>query len=61
MVTLRPRASSSAPNEAEAIYEILQQYVSFRLPVYYSFESAARAIDLVLKHHEDRNSLPLHQ
>jgi len=45
---------SILPEESEAIFTILQKYVSSGLPVYYSFASAANAIDLVLGYYENR-------
>ncbi len=33
---------------------ILQKIASLKLPVYLSFDSAAVAIDLVLRHHENK-------
>ena len=44
------------PEESEGIYALLQQYVSSGLPVYYSFASAANAIDLVLNYDEKRST-----
>jgi hypothetical protein len=43
---------SIMPQEAEAILSAIQGSVSSGLPVYYSFASAATAIDLVLSHAE---------
>ncbi len=43
---------SLLPEEAEGILASLQECVSSRLPVYYSFASAANAINLVLSYNE---------
>ena len=43
---------SILPEEAEQIFACIQDCVSSRLPVYFSFASAANAIDLVLRHHD---------
>jgi len=50
-VVLEP---SILPEEAKGIFAVLQECVSSRLPVYYSFASAANAINLVLSYHENR-------
>jgi len=42
------------PEETETFFASLQQCVSAQLPVYYSFASAANAIDLVLSYDENR-------
>jgi len=41
--------------ETETFFASLQQCASARLPVYYSFGSAAHAINLVLNYYENRN------
>lgn len=46
---------SVLPEEAEVIFASLQECVSSRLPVYYSFASAANAINLVLNYSENRS------
>ena len=46
---------SIMPQEAEAILSAIQSSVSSGLPVYYSFDSAATAINLVLTHAETRS------
>ncbi|HEY91042.1 MAG TPA: hypothetical protein G4O07_04330 [Dehalococcoidia bacterium] len=46
---------SILPEESKGIFALLQKYVSSGLPVYYSFESAANAIDLVLSYYENRS------
>jgi acyl-CoA synthetase (NDP forming) len=46
---------SIVPEEAEAILTAIQGSVSSGLPVYYSFASAATAINLVLSHAETRS------
>jgi acyl-CoA synthetase (NDP forming) len=51
-VVLEP---SILPEESRGIFTLLQKYVSSELPVYYSFASAANAIDLVLSYYENRN------
>lgn len=45
---------SLLPEEAKGILASLQECVSSRLPVYYSFASAANAINLVLSYNESR-------
>ena len=45
---------SILPEEAKGILASLQECVSSRLPVYYSFASAANAINLVLSYNERR-------
>jgi len=48
-----------SPEQAKKVYSFIQQCVSFELPIYYSFASAANAINLVLSHHERRLGKPL--
>jgi hypothetical protein len=43
-----------SPEQVKKFYSFAQKCVSSELPVYYSFASAANAIDLVLNHHERR-------
>ena len=43
---------SVVPEESKVIFDVMQGCVSSKLPVYYSFDSAATAIDLVLKYNE---------
>ena len=43
---------SILPEEAKANFALLRECVSARLPVYYSFASAANAINLILTHNE---------
>jgi acyl-CoA synthetase (NDP forming) len=43
---------SILPNEAEAILAAIRSSISFGLPVYFSFATAANAINLVLNHAE---------
>jgi len=50
-VVLEP---SILPEESEGIYALLQKYVSSGMPVYYSFASAANAIDLVLSYYKNQ-------
>ncbi len=38
---------------------VLQGVASLKIPIYFSFDSAARAIDLVLKHHEKNQKIEL--
>jgi len=38
------------PEEAREVFSLGQKFVSSGLPVYYSFASAANAIDLVLRY-----------
>ena len=45
---------SVIPEEEESIFKVIQECVHMKLPVFYSFGSAARAIDLVLDYHENR-------
>lgn len=47
---------SVVPEEARGIFDSLKTCVSSRLPVYYSFDSAANAINLVLSYSENRSS-----
>ena len=47
---------SVVPEEAEQIFPSIQKAVSSGLPVYYSFASAANAINLVLSYYENRAS-----
>ncbi len=49
--------SSIVPEEAEGIFPLIQRCISHRLPVYHSFGSAARAIDLVLSYYERRSQM----
>jgi acyl-CoA synthetase (NDP forming) len=46
---------SIVPEEAAGIFELLKACVASRLPVYYSFASAANAINLVLSYSEKRS------
>ncbi|MFC1986563.1 acetate--CoA ligase family protein [Chloroflexota bacterium] len=46
--------SSIVPEEAKEVFPFIQECVSSRLPVYYSFVSAANAISLVLDYYERR-------
>jgi len=48
-----------SPEQAKKVYSFVQKCVSFELPVYYSFASAANAINLVLSHNERRLGKPL--
>jgi len=41
---------SILPNEAEAILAAIRNSISFGLPVYFSFATAANAISLALDH-----------
>jgi len=43
-----------SPEQVEKTYSIVQKCVSSEVPIYYSFASAANAINLVLKHNEKR-------
>jgi acyl-CoA synthetase (NDP forming) len=43
-----------SPEQVKKFYSFAQKCVSSELPVYYSFASAANAINLVLNHHERR-------
>jgi len=43
-----------SPEQVKKFYSFVQKCVSSELPVYYSFASAANAINLVLNHHERR-------
>jgi len=43
---------SILPEEAGAIFSLIERFVSAQVPVYYSFARAARAIGLVLEHQE---------
>ncbi len=52
-IVLQP---SILPEETMGDFALLQECVSSRLPVYYSFASAANAINLVLSHSENRLS-----
>jgi len=45
---------SILPEESAGIFNSLQECVSARLPVYYSFASAANAINLFLNYHENK-------
>ena len=45
---------SMLPEEARLLFTYIQECVSLRLPVYYSFASAASAINLVLSYSEHR-------
>jgi len=47
---------SVLPLESGGIYDLLQQYVALGLPVYYSFDSAAIAIDRVLTYQEHQSA-----
>lgn len=49
---------SIVPEEAKETFPFIQKFVSARLPVYYSFADAARAISLVLTYHEHRSGKP---
>lgn len=49
---------SVVPEESRIIFSTIQECVSSRLPVYYSFASAANAINLVISHHESRPGKP---
>jgi len=42
-----------SPEQTKKVHLFVQKCVSANLPVYYSFASAAHAIDLVLRHRED--------
>jgi acyl-CoA synthetase (NDP forming) len=42
------------PEQVKKLYSLLEKCVSSELPVYYSFASAANAINLVLSHNEGR-------
>jgi len=44
--------TSVIPEEASKIYQYIRHHVDEGFPVYFSFASAAHAIDLVLTHHE---------
>ena len=46
--------SSVMPEEARQVFPAIQENVFSGLPVYYSFASAANAINLVLNHYERR-------
>jgi acyl-CoA synthetase (NDP forming) len=43
-----------SPEQVKKVYSFLQKCVSSELPIYYSFASAANAINLVLSHNERR-------
>ncbi|UCE73638.1 MAG: CoA-binding protein, partial [Methanomassiliicoccales archaeon] len=43
-----------SPEQAKKVYSFIQECVFFELPIYYSFASAANAINLVLSHNERR-------
>ena len=43
---------SVIPEEERSIFTVMQSCISMKLPVFYSFGSAARAIDLVLNYNE---------
>ena len=45
---------SMLPEEARLLFTYIQECVSLRLPVYYSFASAASAINVVLSYSEHR-------
>jgi len=47
------------PELAKKVYSFAQKCVSSELPIYYSFASAANAIDLLLRHKERRLGKPL--
>jgi acyl-CoA synthetase (NDP forming) len=42
---------SIEPQESGPIYTVIQEFAKARVPVYLTFESAAIALDLVLKHY----------
>jgi len=44
-----------SPEQVEKVYSFVQKCASSSLPVYYSFDSAANAINLVLTHNEKRS------
>lgn len=46
--------SSFLPKQPKELYTFIQQCVSFRVPVYYSFAGSAHAISLVLSYYESR-------
>ncbi len=48
---IEPRVT---PKEQESIFAMIQAFVSAKVPVYYSFDTAARAISLVLDNEENR-------
>jgi len=48
--------TSVIPEEASRIYQYISHYTDEGYPVYFSFASAAHAINLVLTHHERRAS-----
>jgi len=48
-----------SPEQAKKVYSFIQQCVSLELPIYYSFASAANAINLVLNYKERRLGKPL--
>ncbi|OGP93958.1 MAG: hypothetical protein A2157_02195 [Deltaproteobacteria bacterium RBG_16_47_11] len=43
---------SILPKEAKEVFSFIQEFVSFKLPVYFSFSSAADALNLVLNYYE---------
>jgi len=48
-VVLEP---SILPKEAKEVFSFIQEFVSFKLPVYFSFSGAADALNLVLNYYE---------
>jgi acyl-CoA synthetase (NDP forming) len=46
--------TDASPEQVKKTYSFVQKCVSSELPIYYSFASAANAINLVLKHNEKR-------
>jgi acyl-CoA synthetase (NDP forming) len=48
-----------SPEQAKKVYSFVQKCVSLELPIYYSFASAANAMNLVLSYHERRLGKPL--
>jgi hypothetical protein len=44
-----------SPEQVEKVYSFVQKCVSSSLPIYYSFASAANAINLLLTHNEKRS------
>ena len=43
---------SILPKEAKEVFSFVQEFVSFKLPVYFSFGGAADALNLVLNYYE---------
>jgi hypothetical protein len=43
-----------SPEQAKKAYSFIEKCVSTELPIYYSFASAANAINVVLSHKEKR-------